>query len=210
MNIDQLKSRIRYTAKKSNITVQAVWDKYLFDCFLARLSLNKHKDEFVLKGGYLLENVVGIEQRTTLDLDFSYKLSDISIEVLNEKIQSIIETPANDDVILSIKDILPIAEHEKYEGYRVRINSMIGNIKKMLGVDIETGDIITPKPNILKYNTIIGDEIIEIKSYNLETILAEKFQTVIEKHTFNTPIKKSPSSLGSGMNFFYIFTNQHK
>ena len=81
MNINQLKSRIIDTAKKSNITVQAVWDKYLFDRFLVRLSLNKHKDEFVLKGGYLLENIIGIEQRTTLDLDFSYRLSDIGIEV---------------------------------------------------------------------------------------------------------------------------------
>lgn len=189
MNIDQLKSRIIDTAKKSNITVQAVWDKYLFDRFLVRLSLNKHKDEFVLKGGFLLENIVGIEQRTTLDLDFSYKLSDIGIEVLTEKILSIIETPANDNAILSIKDIIPIAEKEKYDGYRVRINVTIGNIKKIFGIDIATGDTITPKPNSLKYHTSIADEIIQIKSYNLETMLAEKFQTVIEKSTFNTRMK---------------------
>lgn len=88
MNINQLKSRIIDTAKKSNITVQAVWDKYLFDLFWVRLSLNKHKDEFVLKRGYLLENVVGIEQRTTLDLDFCYRLSDIGIEVLIEKFRT--------------------------------------------------------------------------------------------------------------------------
>lgn len=110
MHIDQLKSRIRDTAKKSNITVQAVWDKYLFDRFLTRLSFNKHKDEFVLKGGYLLENIIGIEQRTTLDHDFSYRLSDVSVEALIEKIQNIIETPANDDVLLSIRDIIPIAK----------------------------------------------------------------------------------------------------
>ncbi len=189
MNIEQLKSRIKESAIKSNMTVQAVWDKYLFDRFLVRLSLNKHKDEFVLKGGYLLENVVGIEQRTTLDLDFSYKLNDINLEVLNKKIQSIIETPANDDVIMSIKDIVPIAKQEKYDGYRVRINSTIGNIKKIYGIDIATGDTITPKPNSLKYHTSIADEIIQIKSYNLETMLAEKFQTVIEKSTLNTRMK---------------------
>lgn len=189
MNIEQLKSRIKESAIKSNMTVQAVWDKYLFDRFLVRLSLNKHKDEFVLKGGYLLENVVGIEQRTTLDLDFSYKLNDINLEVLNKKIQSIIETPANDDVIMSIKDIVPIAKQEKYDGYRVRINSTIGNINKTFGIDIATGDTITPKPNSLKYHTSIADEIIQIKSYNLETMLAEKFQTVIEKSTLNTRMK---------------------
>jgi broad specificity phosphatase PhoE len=189
MNNDQLKSRIINTAKESNITIQAVWDKYLFDRFLAKLSFNKYKDEFVLKGGYLLENVVGIEQRTTLDLDFSYRLSDISIEVLTGKIQSIIETPTNDNVLLSIKDIIPIAEKEKYDGYRVRINATIGNIKKTFSIDIATGDTITPKPNSLNYHTTSADEIIQIKSYNLETMLAEKFQTVIEKSTFNTRMK---------------------
>lgn len=189
MNIEQLKSRIKESAIKSNMTVQAVWDKYLFDRFLVRLSLNKHKDEFVLKGGYLLENVVGIEQRTTLDLDFSYKLNDINLEVLNKKIQSIIETPANDDVIMSIKDIIPIAKQEKYDGYRVRINSTIGNINKTFGIDIATGDTITPKPNVLKFNTSIVYETIQIRSYNLETMLAEKFQTVIEKSTSNTRMK---------------------
>lgn len=189
MNINQLKSRIIDNAKKTNITVQAVWDKYFFDRFLVRLSLNKHKDEFVLKGGHLLENIVGIEQRTTLDLDFSYRLSDIGIEVLTEKILSIIETPANDDVQMSIRDIIPIAEKEKYDGYQVRINATIGNIKKIFGMDIATGDTITPKPNSLKYHTSIADETIQIKSYNLETMLAEKFQTVIEKSTSNTRMK---------------------
>lgn len=189
MNIDELKSRVKDTAKNTNRTVQAVWDKYLFDRFLVRLSLNKHKDAFVLKGGYLLENVVGIKHRTTLDLDFSYKLSDISIEVLTEKIENIIQTPTSDDVVLSIKDILPITEKDRYDGYRVRINAEIGNIKKTFGIDIATGDTITPKPNSLEYHTSIADEVIQIKSYNLETMLAEKFQTVIEKSTLNTRMK---------------------
>lgn len=189
MNINQLKSRIIDTAKKSNITVQAVWDKYLFDRFLVRLSLNKHKDEFVLKGGYLLENIIGIEQRTTLDLDFSYRLSDIGIEVLTEKILSMIETSANDEVFMSIRDIMPIAKKDKYDGYQVRINATIGNIKKIFGMDIATGDTITPKPNSLKYHTSIADETIQIISYNLETMLAENFQTVIEKSTSNTRMK---------------------
>lgn len=189
MNINQLKSRIIDTAKKSNITVQAVWDKYLFDRFLVRLSLNKHKDEFVLKGGYLLENIISIEQRTTLDLDFSYRLSDKGIEVLTEKILSIIETSANDEVFMSIRDIMPIAKKDNYDGYQVRINATIGNIKKIFGMDIATGDTITPKPNSLKYHTSIADETIQIKSYNLETMLAEKFQTVIEKSTSNTRMK---------------------
>lgn len=189
MNIEQLKSRIRDSANNSNVTVQAIWDKYLFDRFLIRLSLSKHKDEFILKGGYLLENVVGIQQRTTLDLDFSYKLNDISIEVLKIKIQSIIDTPTNDDVILSVKDIVPIAEKEKYDGYRVRINSVIGNIKKTFALDIATGDTITPKPTNLKYDTSVVRETIQIKSYNMETMLAEKFQTLIEKSTLNTRMK---------------------
>ncbi len=189
MNIDKLKAEILKFAKKNNLTVQEAWDKYFFDIFLVKLSMSKHSDDFILKGGFLLENIIGIEHRTTLDLDFSYKTSDINIDVLEEKINNIIKVNVDGSIHFEVKDITPITEKNKYEGYRVRLNGIIGNIKKTFGIDIATGDTITPSPNLLKYRTGITNQTVLIKSYNIETILAEKFQTVIEKQVLNTRMK---------------------
>lgn len=189
MNIDKLKTKIREFAKKNNLTVQEAWDKYFFDSFLVRLSMSDYKDEFVLKGGFLLENIIGVEHRTTLDLDFSYKVNNISIDILREKIGNILKLSVDDNVSFEVKDIMPITEQDKYEGYQIRINGIIGNIKKTFGIDVATGDTITPSPNILKYYTSITNKTILIKSYNIETALSEKFQTVIDKHVLNTRMK---------------------
>lgn len=85
MSIEKLKNKIKSYAIKNNLTVQEAWDKYFFDSLLIKLSLSNYKDNFVLKGGFLLENIIGIQNRTTLDIDFSYRLNDISEEVLNKK-----------------------------------------------------------------------------------------------------------------------------
>src|SRR5690554_2764556 len=98
MNIDKLKSSIRKYANMNKLTVQESWDKYFFDVFLTKLSESDYKDQFVLKGGFLLQNIIGIENRTTLDIDFSYRLNDISEEVLKNKINYILNVETNDDV----------------------------------------------------------------------------------------------------------------
>jgi len=187
MTIEQLKSKISTLAEQEDIQVQAVWDKYLFDRFLIRLSKSPYKDDFVMKGGFLLEYMVGIKHRSTLDLDFSYRNGDINIEILTMKIQAILQQ-TQDLLQFGIKDMTPIA-NKGTSGYRVRIKARIGNIRKTFGIDIASGDAITPSPVNLKYVTTVTHETILIKSYNLETMLAEKFQTVIDRHTLNTRMK---------------------
>ncbi|MGE4445007.1 MAG: nucleotidyl transferase AbiEii/AbiGii toxin family protein [Candidatus Altimarinota bacterium] len=188
MNIEKLKSEIRKTAALNNITVQEMWDKYFFETFLVRLSKSEFVSNFVLKGGFFLENIIGVEHRTTLDLDFSYRLNDIDEIVLRQKINSIIEIE-NREVKLQIKDINSIADQDKYQGFRVRIFASIGNIRKTFSIDIATGDTITPSPQRLEYKTLLPEYKIYIQSYNLETMLAEKFQTVIERNVSNTRMK---------------------
>jgi|SRR5690554_1580192 len=189
MNIEKLKNKIKRYAKDNNLTVQEAWDKYFFDSLLIKLSLSNFKDNFVLKGGFLLENIIGIQNRTTLDIDFSYRLNDVSKEVLNKKISEVLKVKTKDGVLLELKDIEPINKEEKYDGYRVRINATISNVKKTFSIDIATGDVITPGPEKLNYVTNITQEIITINTYNMETILAEKFQTVIERGVDNTRMK---------------------
>ncbi|MCK9493790.1 MAG: nucleotidyl transferase AbiEii/AbiGii toxin family protein [Acholeplasmataceae bacterium] len=188
MSIEKLKNKIKSYATENNLTVQEAWDKYFFDSLLIKLSLSNYKDNFVLKGGFLLENIIGIQNRTTLDIDFSYRLNDISEEVLNKK-SAVLKVKTKDEVLLELKDIEPINKEEKYDGYRVRINATISNMKKIFSIDIATGDVITPGPEKLNYVTNITREIITINSYNIETILAEKFQTVIERGIDNTRMK---------------------
>ena len=99
MNIDKLKGKIKFKANENNLKVQEMWDKYFFDLFLIRLSNSKENMNFILKGGFLLENIVGIKNRTTLDLDFSYRLEDINEEEVKNKIINTLNIEVNDELI---------------------------------------------------------------------------------------------------------------
>ncbi|MGI6392608.1 MAG: nucleotidyl transferase AbiEii/AbiGii toxin family protein [Candidatus Izemoplasmatales bacterium] len=190
MNIDKLKSKIKSKANENNLKVQEMWDKYFFDHFLIRLSKSEEKMNFILKGGFLLENIVGVKNRTTLDLDFSYRSADINEEEIKNKMINIINVKVNDDIDYDFLDISPITEDDcGKNGFRVRLNATTGNIKKTFGVDIVCGDVITPNPIKTTYTTNITEEKIEIYSYNKETILAEKFQSIIDKNINNSRMK---------------------
>lgn len=190
MNIDKLKGKIKSKANENNLKVQEMWDKYFFDHFLIRLSKSKENMNFILKGGFLLENIVGIKNRTTLDLDFSYRLEDINEEEVKNKIINILNIEVDDDIDYDFLDISPITEDKGgRSGYRVRLNATTGNIKKKFGIDIVCGDVITPNAIKTTYTTNITEEEIEIYSYNKETILAEKFQSIIAKNINNSRMK---------------------
>lgn len=133
------------------------------------------------------ENIVGIKNRTTLDLDFSYRLEDINEEEVKNKIINILNIEVDDDIDYDFLDISPITEYKGgRSGYRVRLNATTGNIKKIFGIDIVCGDVITPNAIKTIYTTNITEEEIDIYSYNKETILAEKFQSIIAKNIINS------------------------
>ncbi len=189
MNFEEIKNKIRKVAKDKGVKVQEMYDKYFFDQFLKRLSISKHNKSFVLKGGFLLENVIGIKNRTTLDIDFSYQKKIINKEILKEEISEIIKIDLDDETLFDIYDITEIQEEDKYSGYRVRIKAQLKNINKIFKIDIASGDIITPNALSYKYESSITGESFDLLSYNLETILAEKFQTIVEKGTNNSRMK---------------------
>lgn len=189
MNVDKLGNLIKQKSKELGVSAQQMYDKYFFEQFLKRLSNSNYKDSFILKGGFLLENIVGVENRSTLDIDFSYQLSEISEHKLKEKIEYICNIDLLDQINYEIYSIERITNTNEYPGYRVKIKVKLANLVKIFGIDIATGDAVTPNPVLYNYKSELFDTNFPLYTYNIETIIAEKFQTLIEKGTANSRSK---------------------
>jgi len=186
MTPEQLKGRIRNFAKEKNIHAQEVLQSYMFERFLERLSKSKYKSNFVIKGGLLISSMIGISERTTMDLDVTIKSFPVDDQKVIEMINEIISVEVGDNIIFEFDRIKPIRTDDKYNNYSVAINALFGKISVPLKVDITTGDEIVPKEIIFKYKMLFEEKDIELLSYTLETILAEKFETILRRGISNT------------------------
>ena len=160
-----------------------------FENFLNRLSKSKHKDEFIFKGGFLLGSIVGIEQRTTMDIDLKYKGINLDDLILLKIFNEICKIDLNDEIKFEILDITEITKEKKYSGKSIRIQSKYYNIKKIFNIDIAKGDIVTPYPMKYYYKSNITGTTFDILAYSKETILAEKIETLISKGESNSRSK---------------------
>ena len=182
-----LKARIRNIAKAKNIKAQVLLQNYMFERFLERLSLSEYRDRFVLKGGMLITAIVGIATRSTMDLDATLRGIALTEENLRGAMRSICSVSIDDGVILTIGAITPIRPDDIYGGYRVKITAAYDTIETPFTVDISTGDVITPKPVKYAFHSIFDDEKhIEVWAYNIETVMAEKIETILRRNTLNT------------------------
>lgn len=182
----QLKSRIKNLALKNRISAQAVLQNFMLERLLERISVSKYKDIFILKGGMLIASLIGIGSRTTMDMDATirgYPLSDKTIHNAFTEICSIL---LDDDVILMLYSITPIRDEDEYGGYRLMITACYETINTPLKVDITTGDIITPEAVRYIFDSSFEEKRIEIWAYNIETILAEKVETILRRSVLNT------------------------
>ena len=186
MTPEQLKGRIRNFAKEKNIHAQEVLQTYMFERFLERLSKSKYKSNFVIKGGLLISSMIGISERTTMDLDVTIKSFPVDEQSVIEMINEIISVEVGDNIIFEFDRIKPIRTDDKYNNYSVAMNALFGKISVPLKVDITTGDEIVPKEIIFKYKMLFEEKDIELLSYTLETILAEKFETILSRGISNT------------------------
>lgn len=190
MNATQLKNIINSKVKQRSTTAQELYDLYFFEQLLKRLAISKYANNYVLKGGFLLENIVGIEQRTTLDLDFSYQQKTLNDDSLKSEIKEILNIDINDNIIYTVIDISSISDRDKYDGYQVKVKAKLENLTKTFSIDIAQGDQITPDPVLYDYkSTIVDNDSFTISAYNIETILAEKFETLIARETNNSRMK---------------------
>ncbi len=182
----QFKARIKHLALKNHVPAQAVLQNFMLERLLERISLSKYKDRLVLKGGVLISSLVGISSRTTMDLDTTLRGFPISEEAIWAAFLEICAIPLEDGVFLRMDHIAPIREDDAYGGFRVAILAQYESIQTPLKIDITAGDAITPKPVRYAFPSNFEDRQIEVLAYNLETILAEKVETILRRSVLNT------------------------
>ena len=185
----QLKDLIRNLSKKKSADAQILMRNYMMERFLERISLSEYKNQFILKGGMLVAAMVGLDARATMDLDATIKGTNVSVEDVEMIISKIISIPLNDGVLFRIKRISEIMEEADYPGVRVSMETKFDGVITPLKIDISTGDIITPREIKYNFNLMLEDRTIEVWAYNLETVLAEKLETVISRNVTNTRMR---------------------
>lgn len=185
-----LKSKIKNYARENNIAAQVVLQNYMFERFLERLSKSEYKQKFIIKGGILVAAIIGLDIRSTMDLDTTVRNISFSKENILESVKAICNINLNDETIFLVKSLSEIRKDDQNGGFCVKIDALYDTIVTPLSIDISIGDIITP--SAIKY-TINGifDENLQIKlwGYNIETVMAEKIETILHRGVFNTRAK---------------------
>lgn len=189
INIESIKGKIRSLAEKKNLKSQEVLQIYFFERFLERLSRSKYKNNFVIKGGFLISSLIGIENRTTMDMDTTIKGVALKEEKIKEIVQEIININVEDGIKFEIKGISYIREEDEYENFRISLIANVGKTKNPMKLDLTTGDAITPREIEYTYPCIFSQEDIKIMAYPLETILAEKYETIIRRNITTTRMR---------------------
>ena len=185
----QLKDLIRNLSKKKSADSQILMRNYMMERFLERISLSQYQDKFILKGGMLVAAMVGLDARATMDIDATIKGADVNVEAVESIIMDIISVPMEDGVTFRIKQITEIMDEAEYPGVRVSMETEFDGVRTPLKVDISTGDVITPKEIQYSFKLMLEERSINVWAYNLETVLAEKLETVISRGITNTRMR---------------------
>lgn len=176
----KFKANIRNMALKKRIPAQAVLQNFMLERLLERVTLSRYADNFILKGGMLISSLVGIENRTTMDMDAT---------LLEKALQDICAVRIEDDAIFGLNQITPIRDDDEYGGFRAAVTAEYESIRVPLKIDLTAGDVITPRAMRLAYPSIFEDRLFNIWAYNLETILAEKLETILRRGVLNTRMR---------------------
>lgn len=189
MNSMQVKDKLKNIAIKRNIDFNTLLRLYMYDRFIERLAVSKYRDNFILKGGFYLSTLFGLESRFTKDIDTAIKDANFTKENVEKMIKSIIATDINDGALISFIEIGNIREEDQYGGFRATLNVKVDSIRENFQIDIATGDPITPKPIVYKYRPILGESFVNVWSYNIETVIAEKLETILRRAEANSRIR---------------------
>lgn len=182
-----LKAKLRNLAKEKGLPAQVILQNYMFERLLVRLAASEYRDKFVLKGGMLVAAIVGLDNRATMDLDATLKDLPLTPDAIQAALESVCTVPVDDGVIFDLGAISPIREDDIYGGYRVSLNARFETILVPLTIDISTGDVITPNAVWFSFSEIFdAGKTFELWAYNIETVLAEKVETILRRGVFNT------------------------
>ena len=185
----QLLDLIKNKSKILNINPQILLRRYFMEHFLERLSISNYKNDFILKGGILISSLVGLNIRTTLDIDVSITNTDLNITNIQKIIEEISEIYVDNNIKYHIASIKTIRDEFEYPGLRITFDVFMDKIQDFLQIDITTGDVITPNNIEYDYPLLLENKTINLKSYNLETIIAEKLQTILFRSIENTRMR---------------------
>ena len=184
-----IKEKAKDIEKNSNLNHYEVLQRYMFERILERISVSKYQDNFILKGGLLLSAIFGIDNRTTKDMNTTITGISISKETMVKVLNQILNIKLNDGVKFDVVDITDIREEDDYGGNKYHIVGRKDNLKVNLEIDISTGDKVTPRELRFNYPLLFEDKTILINSYNIETILSEKIETILRRGKFNSRMK---------------------
>lgn len=185
-NAMQLKAIIKNLAQEKHISAQLMMQNFMLERLLERISASKYQRNFILKGGFLIAAMVGLDTRATMDMDATIKGLPVNEQTVREMFEEICKIEINDDVTFSFRSIGEIREGDEYTGYRVSLSANYPPMAVPLKLDITTGDKITPKEIEYQFKLLLEDRNISVLAYNLETIMAEKLETVISRGDQNT------------------------
>ena len=186
---EQIKGRIKSVAKQNNADARTLMRIYMMERFLERLAQSEYRDNFIIKGGILVTAMIGVAHRSTMDIDTSMKNLNLSAEDALRVVNQVKDIDLDDGVSFDVKDVSNIMDEMEYPGIRVTMNANVGRLITPLKIDISTGDVITPRAIEFNYDLLLEDRSIKLWSYNLETILAEKLQTVLARGILNTRMR---------------------
>ncbi len=185
----QLKDLIRNLSKKKSADAQILMRNYMMERFLERISLSEYRDKFILKGGMLVAAMVGLDARSTMDLDATVKGVNVNVDDVADLIAGIISVPIDDGVTFRVNKASEIMDEAEYPGIRVSMTAVFDGVLTPLKIDISTGDAITPREVRYSFKLMLEDRSIDIWAYTLETVLAEKLETIITRATTNTRMR---------------------
>lgn len=189
MNKDKLRVMCQKLSKETGLSFNIIQTHYFLESILKKIADSDEKGNFIFKGGFLLANVIGIGQRSTVDIDFLIRRFSLTKENIKQRFEKILQNGKNKEITYEIQKIEEIRKEDEYGGFRITVLCRLENIRQIIPLDIATGDPITPSEILYEYKSIFDDKFFEICAYNMETMLAEKIQTVYQRGMFNSRSK---------------------
>ena len=183
---EQIKGAIRNISKKTGVNPNSLLQMCLFEGILEKLSKSKYSENFILKGGLLISSLIGVDMRSTMDMDTTIRGIPLNEESITKILNEILAIEIDADIEYKLIKLSPIRQEDVYEDFCASISCIFGKINAILNIDITTGDVITPREMNYSYSKILEEGTIPIMTYTIETILAEKFETISSRNIFTT------------------------
>lgn len=185
----QLKALVRNMSKSDSNKAMVIIRNYVMERFLERLAVSPYRDNLILKGGTLVSAMVGLDSRSTMDVDTTVKNLTLTEEKAHEIVSEIISIPLDDGMTFAITSVATIMDDADYPGVRVQLDTCLETMHTPLKIDFSTDDVITPGEILYVFKLIFEDRTISLLAYNLETVFAEKLETILARGTLNTRMR---------------------